>query len=253
MDFSVNVIKGIIFMLPGFVFSHTSMSEDKILQRSPLGSSSVIFLAVVPLISIMIHFLWASLFALNELVVRKTGISFPLGFEPNIYKWFLTEKSASDISSDVICYGFFIIMLISITPLMLTSFTGKIDPYVKFFRKFQRRKEPFDTQHEEERWLFSLIRRSRPDDRYLMAYVVTNDDSECGKIGYCGVVERVGQQTDGTISFVVISYVQPFTVSISSEGLQNKFIQQPYLPTQSFTRENISHVSFEIHVNTCAP
>jgi len=275
---TLGLLDVLIFLLPGFVFFAISNSDrTSIIYKVLPTSGSLTVLGAVPILAIFCHAIWALIFYIQEQAGR---LGFPLievPFEPNVYKWIYLKNPPSDISSGAILYGLFMILIISFTSILYTDVNGGImgflrryksfvRPAVKFFVRFpllgslimKSVDEALDTPSPDrpktnEDWLSYLIRKSEPDDRWLVAYIVTKQETDEGSVGYAGVVEKVGRESDGNISFIVIDDVQSFLLKNTSSGVERIQNDVIGLPTHSFQREDYISLSFEVQTREPIP
>lgn len=278
MTLTLGLLDVLIFLLPGFVyFAIYNADRTSVIFKVLPTSGSLTVLGAVPLIAIFCHALWAFLFFLQEQAVRSGLPLIEVPFEPNVYKWVYLKKAPADISSAAILYGFVMIMVISITSIIYTEFNGGLLGFLRRHKTLVKRSVRFflnvpvignfilkpldealevpspDRPKTNEDWLSFLIRKSEPDDRWLVAYIVTKQETGEGSIGYAGVVEKVGRESDGNISFIVIDDAQSFLLKNTDSGverIQNEILP---LPTHSFQREDYISLSFEVQTREPIP
>lgn len=278
MTLTLGLLDVLIFLLPGFVYFATSNSDrTSVIYKVLPTSGSLTVLGAVPLVAIFCHALWAFLFFVQEQAARSGMTLIEVPFEPNVYKWAYLKDMPADISSVAILYGFVMIIAISITSIIFSEVNRGFLGYLRRHKSIVKRvlrvffnfpiigglmlkplndalDEPSpDRPKANEDWLSFLIRKSEPDDRWLVAYIVTKQHTDEGSIGYAGVVEKVGRENDSNISFIVIDDVQSFLLKNTNSGverIQNEILP---LPTHSFQREDYISLSFEVQTKEPIP
>lgn len=244
MTITLGVLDVLLFLLPGLVaytWAHTT--ETRLVQRVLPTAGSITILMIVPLLALFVHMIFAAIFALQEFAVNHGVKLVDVPFDPNIYSWVYLKNAPSNISGVGVAYALFTVFFISASPIILLN-----NRFVKKFLKKQREGgQDIDVHKDGEDWLNYLIRKSDPSDRWLVAYIVTHQRTSKGAIGYAGLVEKIGRDTDGNISFVVIDEVQTFLMKDTENGAEMvQGADVTILPIHSFQREDYASISFNV-------
>jgi len=278
MTLTLGLLDVLIFLLPGFVYFAISNSDrTSVIYKVLPTSGSLTVLGAVPLMAIFCHTFWAFLYFVQEKAAQNGLPLIDVPFEPNVYKWLYLKEAPADLSSAAILYGLVMTIAISVTSIIFIEISGGLLGFLRKHKFFVKRvirfflgfpvigtlllksldkalDEPLpDRPKANEDWLSFLIRKSAPDDRWLVAYIVTKQKTDKGVIGYAGVVEKVGRENDGNISFVVIDDVQSFLLKSTDSGVERIQDEILPLPTHSFQREDYISLSFEVQTREPIP
>lgn len=210
-----------------------------VVHPAPPAPASLISLAIVVFAALGLHALASVAFWLNDVIAPATG--WRVGFDPNVYRYFLGEREPDLLGVETA------MLMVLLIALSLVGFG--VANWVS------RTAAPGSTRHIFlYGWLSPLLGQLRPDagtNKHLLAWVVTNLEVDDHAIGYQGQIDTLSLTADKQVAWIILRNCQMFAIAAKGTGdartIQRKVIARDIpIPQMQIEGAAIANLAYAV-------
>lgn len=237
MSFSYTLFLALLLLAPGLgVWAGLRAGErSELIAQAPEKPGSTFSLLVIVFGALAGHIILSGLYALQASACAATGRCLQLAFDPNVYRIILTNGRSARAPSDWAFLSWFVSLL------MPALIVGGLAYWASGWRLVRDIRETATFG-----WLKRWVDLARPDNSFIIAYVVTTLEHEGANVAYEGIVENIALDDNKAISMLVLSRCDRFLVRITSASVERIDAEHAPIPLIQLEGKNFVNVALEV-------
>lgn len=244
MSFSYTLFLALLLLAPGLGgWAALRIGErSELISQSPEQPGSTFSLFVIVFGALIGHILLSALYVLQAGICAQTSMCFSPSFDPNVYRVILTNGRSAGRPDDAAFLAWFFSLLL---PALLV---GGLAYWAGGWRWVRDLREAALFG-----WLKRWVDLARPDNAFIIAYVVTTVTHEGSNIAYEGIVENIALDENRAISMLVLSNCDRFLVRVDKTGVQRIDAEHSPIPLIQLSSEHFVNVALELFEDVSVP
>lgn len=244
MSFSYTLFLALLLLAPGLgLWAGLRGGErSELISQAPEKPGSTFSLLLIVFGALVGHILLSALLVLQAVWCRWTGFCITVPFDANVYRVILTNGRSVGIMSNAAFLSWFVSLLL---PALIVGGLAYRAGRWRWVRD-QREVMTFG-------WLKRWVDLARPDNSFMLAYVVTTLEHEGANVAYEGIVENLALDENRAISMIVLTRCDRFLVRISADDVERIDAGHAKIPLIQLEARNFVNVALEVFEDLAVP
>lgn len=237
MSFSYTLFLALLLLAPGLsVWAGLRIGEQHaLISQAPEKPGSTFSLLVIVFGALAGHILMSGLLALQSSFCAATSLCVAVSFDPDVYRVILTGAKEAGHPGDWAFFAWFVSLLLPAVIVGALAWWASGWAWVRGFR-----------ETSTFGWLKPIVDLGRPDNSFILAYVVTTIEHDGANVAYEGIVENIALDDNRAIAMIVLSKCDRFLVKITAKSVDRIDSRHAPIPLIQLEAKNFLNVALEV-------